>query len=476
MAQMLLIMGESGTGKSTSMRNCNPATTAVVNPVGKPLPFKGKFEMLNSETESRKICKFMKEQAAAGKKLIVVDDFQYILSVPYMNRIKENGWDKWNDFGANYFEIIEVCKELPEDVVVAYMTHTETLENGVTTIKLIGKLLREKITIEGLFTIVLRTGVNEGKYYFYTQNSGKDTVKSPMGMFPAYAIDNDLNYVADKIRNFYEVGEYKTDDEMGQADAAVAADVAKPDANGRRARGSKNSTKTTTETATSPQADESENEPGQGANIGRSSRTRKTSTKTHDEVVAENQQKMADYMEARDAAIGKAFPGQEEVDFDAACAVADNVPSPELETPPRRTRKERKTATAEPVQDVTTNTDSETLVLNADTYFYIPADDNYVMKHEGDSVDLIVNGVEVMKVITKEEFGEGVKRLAQQNNKTDNNPLDGAMNPPESGRRTRRVQAKAAEQTQPDTESGQDAVEAEQADAGTRTCRTRRTR
>ena len=134
MAQMLLIMGESGTGKSTSMRNCDPATTAVVNPVGKPLPFKGKFTMLNSEVESRKICKFMKEQAAAGKKLLVVDDFQYILSVPYMNRIKENGWDKWNDFGANYFEIIEVCKELPDDVVVAYMTHTETLENGVTTI------------------------------------------------------------------------------------------------------------------------------------------------------------------------------------------------------------------------------------------------------------------------------------------------------------------------------------------------------
>ena len=230
MAQMLLIMGESGTGKSTSMRNCDPATTAVVNPVGKPLPFKGKFTMLNSEVESRKICKFMKEQAAAGKKLLVVDDFQYILSVPYMNRIKENGWDKWNDFGANYFEIIEVCKELPDDVVVAYMTHTETLENGVTTIKLIGKLLREKITIEGLFTIVLRTGVNEGKYYFYTQNSGKDTVKSPMGMFPAYAIDNDLNYVADKIRNFYEVGEYKTDAEMGQADAQAASDLEKPDA------------------------------------------------------------------------------------------------------------------------------------------------------------------------------------------------------------------------------------------------------
>ena len=399
MAQMLLIMGESGTGKSTSMRNCDPATTAVVNPVGKPLPFKGKFTMLNSEVESRKICKFMKEQVAAGKKLLVIDDFQYILSVPYMNRIKENGWDKWNDFGANYFEIIEVCKELPDDVVVAYMTHTETLENGVTTIKLIGKLLREKITIEGLFTIVLRTGVNEGKYYFYTQNSGKDTVKSPMGMFPAYAIDNDLNYVADKIRNFYEVGEYKTDAEMGQADAQAASDLEKPDANGRRARGGKKTTATATPPTTTEDA---------------APKTGRTARKTHDEVVAENNQKMADYMAERDKAIDAVADGREEIPFDEACAAADSVPQPELKTPPRRTRKERKSAEqSEPVQDGTTNTDSESVTLDADTYFYVPADDNYVMKHKGDTVDLIVDGVEVMKVISKEEFGEGVKRLAQ---------------------------------------------------------------
>lgn len=338
MAQMILVMGESGTGKSTSIRNCNPQTTTVVNPVGKPLPFKGKFEMLNSETESRKICKFMKEQAAAGKKLIVVDDFQYILSVPYMNRIKENGWDKWNDFGANYFEIIEVCKELPEDVVVAYMTHTETLENGVTTIKLIGKLLREKITIEGLFTIVLRTGVNEGKYYFYTQNSGKDTVKSPMGMFPAYAIDNDLNYVADKVRNFYEVGKYKSDDEMNQADVAVAAEIEKPDINGRRGRSGRNSAKVTTEMVTPPQTAESE--------VSSTKRTR-GSRKTHDEVVVENQQKMAEYQEKVSKAVDNVANGAEQVEFNKAMAAADAIPKPEIETPPRRTRKERKSEATE---------------------------------------------------------------------------------------------------------------------------------
>lgn len=402
MAQMILVMGESGTGKSTSMRNCDPTTTAVVNPVGKPLPFKGKFEILNSETESRKICKFMKEQAASGKKLIVVDDFQYILSVPYMNRIKENGWDKWNDFGANYFEIIEVCKELPEDVVVAYMTHTETLENGVTTIKLIGKLLREKITIEGLFTIVLRTGVNEGKYYFYTQNSGKDTVKSPMGMFPAYAIDNDLNYVADKIRNFYEVGEYKTDDEMAQTDAAVATDVAKPDANGRRTRSSKKSVKTTP-----PQAAESENEPEQGANSGRTGRSRKASTKTHDEVVTENQQKVADYMKKCNAAVAEVAGDREEISLDEAIAATDNIPQPELETPPRRTRKERQLAGSN---------DSEP---------------------------------DTMQQKSTEDI----------------------MTPPESSRRTRRTKVQSTEQTQTDSESSQNDTSEQESETRTRRTR-----
>lgn len=237
MAEKVLIMGESGTGKSTSMRNLDPKITAIVNPVGKPLPFRGKYDMLNSETDSDKIIKFMKEQVKAGKKIIVVDDFQYILSIPYMNRIKEAGWDKWNDFGANYFEIVDICAELPEDVVVYYMTHTETLENGITTIKLIGKLLREKITIEGLFTIVLRTNVIDGKYYFLTQNSGKDTVKSPMGMFPSYAIDNDLAYVDEKIRNYWEIGEHKTDEEMAEKDKAVASAVTKEDTTGRKKRG-----------------------------------------------------------------------------------------------------------------------------------------------------------------------------------------------------------------------------------------------
>lgn len=403
MAQKILIMGESGTGKSTSMRNCDPATTAVVNPVGKPLPFKAKFDMLNNETDARKITRYMKEQAAAGKKLIVVDDFQYILAVPYMNRIKETGWDKYNDFGANYFEIIDVCKDLPDDVVVVYMTHLETLDNGLTTVKLIGKLLREKITIEGLFTVVLRTGVNEGKYYFYTQNSGKDTVKSPLGMFPVYAIENDLAYVVDKVRNYYEIGEFKTDAEMSQADQAAATDLEKPDTKGRRSR-----TGRTKEEKLTPPTPKEEKPP----------------RKTRAEVQAENEQKIAEHMAAVDEAIDKATGGAEEVPFDEAAVIADTVPKPDLQKPPRRTRKERQ-ADQEKA--------AETFICAEDTFFYIPDADNYVKKHAGDE------SPKGGKVITEDEFNAGLKRIAQENNL---NPADGAMNPPEPhtrGQRRRRT-------------------------------------
>ncbi len=403
MAQKILIMGESGTGKSTSLRNCDPATTAVVNPVGKPLPFKNHFEMLNDETDARKIVKYMKEQVAAGKKLIIVDDFQYILAVPYMNRIKETGWDKYNDFGANYFEIINCCKDLPDDVVVAYLTHLETLENGLTTVKLIGKLLREKITIEGLFTVVLRTGVNESKYYFYTQNSGKDTVKSPLGMFPTYAIDNDLNYVVDKIRNYYELGNYKSDTEMTQADEEVASDLEKPDTKGRRSRSKKVDA-------------EKEDKP-------------KRTRKSRSEVIQENEQKVEKYLDDVDEVVDKVSDGADEVPYETVVEAAETVPEPDLQKPPRRTRKERKAE----------KTAEESKVLAEDTYFYIAANDNFIMKHKGDVAP------EGGKVITKEEFGEGVKRIAQENNPapaTESEPLDGQMTPPEGRtRRRRRVRA-----------------------------------
>lgn len=239
MSTKTLICGLSGTGKSRSMKGFIEAgkQVAVVNPVNKPLPFRNNFEMLNGETDSRKIVKFMKETKA---KTIVVDDFQYLLAIPYMRRVKESGWDKYNDFAANYFDVIQVCDELPEDVTVYFMTHTETLEDGTETVKLIGKLLREKICIEGLFTIVLKTMVSDGRYYFLTQNSGKDNVKSPEDMFPCFAIDNDLYYVDQKIRNYYNIGEHVSDEEMAEIDERTKNDeISKEDVGGKKRKSSR---------------------------------------------------------------------------------------------------------------------------------------------------------------------------------------------------------------------------------------------
>lgn len=314
MAQKTLVMGESGTGKSTSMRNLDPAITSIVNPVGKPLPFKsknGKFTMLNNETKSSNIVSWMKGQVKAGKKILIVDDFQYLLSIPYMNRIHEGGWDKWNDFGDDYFKLIDVCADLPADVRVYYLSHCETLDNGVTTIKLIGKLLREKITIEGLFTTVLRTSVIDQKYYFLTQNSGKDTVKSPMGMFEAYAVENDLAYIDDKLCNYYEIGTFKSDEEMAARDQEVAGDIQKPDSKGRRTRGNASTSGTTENTR-----------------------------KTRAQVEAENNEKIGQYMEQVDKAITEACGDREEIPFEEAAAAAATIPKPDLEKPPRRTRRE----------------------------------------------------------------------------------------------------------------------------------------
>lgn len=247
MAVKTLICGLSGTGKSRSMKNFmeEGKQVAVVNPVNKPLPFRNNFEMLNGETDSRKIIKFMKETKA---KTIVVDDFQYLLAIPYMRRVKESGWDKYNDFAANYFDVIQVCDTLPEDVTVYFMTHTETLEDGTETVKLIGKLLREKICIEGLFTIVLKTMVSDGRYYFLTQNNGKDNVKSPEDMFPSFAIDNDLYYVDQKIRNYYNIGDHVSDEEMAEIDEEVKnEEISKDDVGGKKRKSTRKTEEPTEE-------------------------------------------------------------------------------------------------------------------------------------------------------------------------------------------------------------------------------------
>lgn len=218
MGVLVYVLGRSGTGKSFSMRTFTPDKLGVVNVQGKILPFKGAgaFETINTD-QSDEIVKAIKKLAPSYKS-IVVDDYQYVMANEFMRRAAERGYDKFTEIARHAWDIADCVKILPADVIVYIMCHTDTDAEGTERLKTIGKLLDEKICLEGMSTIVLKTNVSDGQYTFLTQNNGKDTVKSPAGMFPTYAIDNDLNYVDEKIRNYYELGEFLSDEEIAEID------------------------------------------------------------------------------------------------------------------------------------------------------------------------------------------------------------------------------------------------------------------
>ena len=206
-----MILGESGTGKSASMRNLNPADTLLIQAVRKPLPFKavdwkpvGKEQPGNVyvSDSSANICNAMMR---TKRKVIVIDDWQYVLANEYMRRSEERGYEKFTDIGRHAWDILMAAGSLPDDVRVYILAHTQTDELGRTRIKTIGKMLDEKITPEGLVTIVLRTVVSDGQYQFSSRNSGSDTTKAPMGLFDADKIDNDLAAVDAAICTYYDI-------------------------------------------------------------------------------------------------------------------------------------------------------------------------------------------------------------------------------------------------------------------------------
>lgn len=207
MAIPVMILGESGTGKSASMRNFSKGELAIINVAGKPLPFKNDLPMVSTDRYLEIVNALMKMKAKSA----VIDDAQYLLANEFMRRSGEMGFQKFTDIAKNYWSLIAetVCKQMPDDKIVYFMSHIERDQNGYEKVKTIGKLLDEKITVEGLFTIVLKTHVEDGKYTFRTQNSGFDTVKSPIGMFEEIEIDNDLKMVDNAIREYYNLNKTK---------------------------------------------------------------------------------------------------------------------------------------------------------------------------------------------------------------------------------------------------------------------------
>ena len=227
----ICVCGESGSGKSTSLRNLDPKSTFIISTIAKPLPFRGwkkNYQKVNIDKETKQltgnyyvsdkwdaIIKMMKLVSAKRNdiKVLVVDDLQYTMAFEFVDRSQEKGYDKYNELAQHLLNIFRTTFDLREDLTVVFLTHSENVGTEIDpkyTIKTLGKLLKAKVTTEGLFTCMLFTEVtfedDQAHYYFITNNDGKCIAKSPMGMFKELRIDNDMNEVIRAV-NDYDEGE-----------------------------------------------------------------------------------------------------------------------------------------------------------------------------------------------------------------------------------------------------------------------------
>ena len=200
----VLILGESGSGKTYAIKNMDPEKVGVFL-VEKPrLPFRKQFKVCRNATYHV----ILKALADTKLKQYVIDDSQYLLVNEFFDRVGEVGYQKFTDMALNFRNLIHfVIRKVPEDVIVYFLHHTDTDGNGRIKAKTIGRMLDEKLTVEGLFDIVLRTSVDPEGHWFMTKTNGQDTVKSPEDMFPDGRIANDLAVVDKAIRNYYEMEE-----------------------------------------------------------------------------------------------------------------------------------------------------------------------------------------------------------------------------------------------------------------------------
>lgn len=198
----VLILGASGSGKSASLRNFEPEEVGIFNVASKPLPFRKKLPVVNRASYGS----IIQALRQPSRKAYVIDDSQYLLAFEFFNRAKETGYQKFTDIALNFQNLIQfIIDRAPPDVIVYFLHHTESAEDGRLKAKTIGKMLDEKLTVEGLFSIVLLCRAEKDRHYFVTQSEGYSTAKSPMEMFPA-EIDNDLKMVDTTIREYYEFG------------------------------------------------------------------------------------------------------------------------------------------------------------------------------------------------------------------------------------------------------------------------------
>lgn len=201
----ILLIGASGTGKSTSLRNFKREEVAVVNVLGKPLPFKSDLKAPKCD-DYKTIIQAIKN---TKKKTIVIDDAGYLITNEFMQNASIKGYDKYNTMANNFFEFVNSLKELDGGKTIYIIMHEDTSEDGEVKPKTIGKLLDDKVNLQGMFTVCIRSTYDNGNYIFRLKTNGQDCVKTPFGMFENETMENDLKAFDKVVREYYELDKIK---------------------------------------------------------------------------------------------------------------------------------------------------------------------------------------------------------------------------------------------------------------------------
>lgn len=203
MGNMILILGKSGSGKSTSLRHFEPDEVGVFSVAGKRLPFRSKLPVVQHASYAR-ISEIL---AANRRRCYVIDDATYLMEFDNFSRAKESGYGKYVDMAVSFQQLLQRASWTSEDTNVYFMMHPDADEMGREKPKTIGRMLDEKLCVEGLFPIVIDARVVQGedgrpKHVFVTENDGTNLAKAPMGMLPP-TMDNDLKAVDTAIREYW---------------------------------------------------------------------------------------------------------------------------------------------------------------------------------------------------------------------------------------------------------------------------------
>ena len=202
----ILIIGKSGAGKSASLRNLPTTGTVVVNVLGKPLPFRSDLKVIHCD-DYAKIAASIRKGAFER---CVIDDAGYLMTSQFMGALAARGnggnvYALYSDMAQNLWNLIRDIQAAPGNARVYLMFHEERNDAGDVKPRTYGRLIEEKVCLEGMVTICLRAMVSGGKHVFRTQSDGFDTAKAPMDMFSSDEIDNDLAAVDDAIVNYYNI-------------------------------------------------------------------------------------------------------------------------------------------------------------------------------------------------------------------------------------------------------------------------------